>query len=646
MPRRKPAGGSAALPTTTPKGEYDLSPPKDIATQRLGPPDVQQVSQAFSLINPAAVYLYRQARFQPISYLTPEVLTSQLSEWNVGTMRRFSLTMDAIENRDALVKSATGKLKMSLSRRDYEVVKVEGADEAEAEAHAQELEFFYSHVEATNAIDRNQRGGFGTLVHQMMDAALKKYACHEIVWRPVTAEDGELCGLTATFIFVPLWFFENRTGSLRFAGNFAWDGIPLKDGEWMVTVGDGIMEAICVSWMYKTIALRDWLIYSERNGMPLPLGKTPHTNNSPGWIAMKEALDSIATNSAVLIGLQDEIDKLEFGGTGQLPYPVLVEYMDKLISALARGADLGTLSSGTHAQGTGASLQGEETELIEMHNGQMITETLNHYVDPAILRWKFGDGVIPKAYVRLNIPKPKDIKLEILVDQFLLSCGVRLSAEGALERYGRSMAQDDEEALSAPQTGAGQPAGFGSDNLAGIDMERGLNLNGNGRVAANAQQATKVFIERAKARLAKDTSLAMKPLRDKLKAIAQMTNSEGIEAALKKLKADLPHHLRTINRTPENARAMQEIMGAMVLNGLTDPMQPRVQRANERVIGNGNGHARQVSVDGKPEVAEDGSINLNVKVKTEPPAKRSTTRYVSLVKNEDGETIGGRITEE
>ncbi len=638
MPTRKKPAANASLPTPPiPKGEYDLSPPGNIAKERLGPPAVQQLSQSFSLINPAAVYLYRQARFAPISYLTPESLSSQLSEWNVGTMRRFSLTMDAIENRDALTKSSTGKLKMSLSRRDYEIVKVEGADDAEADAHAEALNFFYSHVEATNAIDRNLRGGFGTLVHQMMDAALKKYAVHEIVWKPVVAEDGDLCGLSATFIFVPLWFFENRTGALRFAGNFAWDGIPLKDGQWMVTVGDGIMEAISVSWMYKTIALRDLLIYSERNGMPLPIGKTPHTNNSPGWTAMKDAIESIGVNSSILIGIQDEIDKLEFGASGQLPQPILIDYCDKVISALARGADLGTLSSGAHTQGTGASLQGEETELIEMHNGQMITETLNHYVDPQILRWTFGENVIPKAYVKLNIPKPKDTKLEILVDQFLVSCGVKLSVHGALERYGRAEAADGEETLSVPEQNAVQATGFGEDNLAGVET------NGSGRMAANAQGVSKIFIERAKARLAKDTSLAVKPLLDKLRAIAAMTNADGIQAALKKLKDDLPVYLRKINRTPDNAAAMQEIMGAMVLNGLVSTPAPR-RAANEKpdpekIVVRTNGHAPRVTLDDGTAANEDGSFNLNLKV-------RNGRKRVKLDRDAEGAVIGAEVTEE
>jgi len=580
---------NAALPTPDlPKPSYDLSPPANLATQRLGGADVQQTSQALSLINPAAVYLYRQARFQPIAHLSPEALTSQLSEWNVGTMRRFSLTMDALESRDLVIKSATGKLKMALARRDYEIVKVEGADPVEAEKHAQALEYFYSNLECTNAVDRNQRGGFGTLVLQMMDATLKKYAVHEIVWKPQIDDEGEVLGLTASFVFVPLWFFENRTGSLRFCGNFAWDGITLTDGQWMVTVGDGIMEAISVGWMYKTIALRDWLIYSERNGMPLPIGKTTHPNGTPGFDAMKRALEAIGTDSALIIGIADAIEKLEFGATGQLPYPLLVDYIDKAICAVARGADLGTLSSGKHAEGTGASLQGDETDLIEQHNGQMITETLNHYIDPVVLRWHFGQNVVPKAYVKLNIPKPKDLNLEIAVDQFLLSCGVKLSIASALERYGRAEAEDDEEMLSAPQPAAvpGQGLDGEEDDPNGAPANRNGNGHRNGNIAsqtaANAAQISKVFLNRAKARFAKDTSLALKPLRDRLKAISEMANDEQMQAALKKLRDDLPVYLRKANKTPDNAQGLQDLMGVMLLNGLVTGPRPLAHKELHR----------------------------------------------------------------
>ena len=451
-------------------------------TTRLGSPNVQQAQNTESLINPAAIYLYRQARFQPISQLNPESLSWQLSEWNVGTMRRFSLTMDAIENRDAVIKSVTGKLKQSLSRRSIDIVKVEGCDDddVEADSHAKALKDFYNNVECTNAVDRNLRGGVSTLILQMMDAALKKYACHEIVWKP--SADGQ--SLSATFVFVPLWFFENRTGSLRFCGNFAWDGIPLKDGNWCITVGDGIMEAITVAWMYKTISLRDWLIYSEKHGMPGIVGKTVFQAGSAGWTAVEEAVKAVASDFSAVIGAQDSIEAVQFGQTGQLPYPPLVEYMDKAISALARGADLSTMSAGSGSQGAGqgASLQGDEADLIEQHYGQMITETLNHYVDINVLKWHFGEGVVPKAYSKLNVPKRKDVANEIAVDQALVGMGVQLSKADACERYGRNEATDQQiaegDVLSAPA--AANPFG-----------QQGVDENGNPVAGAGAVSDTR-----------------------------------------------------------------------------------------------------------------------------------------------------------
>lgn len=447
----------------------------DKATERLGTPPVQQTDVDPSIISAAAIYLYRQARFHPISQLDPQTLSWQLSEWNVGTMRRFSLTMDAVESRDAVTKCVTGKLKQSLSRHSYEIVEVDGADPAKIEAHTRVLKDFYANVTCTNAIDRNVRGGFSTLIHQMMDAALKRYAVHEIIWTPVGDEAERL---TATFVFVPLWFFENRTGSLRFAGNFAWDGIPLKDGQWMVTVGDGIMEAITVAWMYKTISLRDWLIYSEKHGMPGIVGKTPFPPNSEGWKAMKTAVESVSTDFSAIIGAQDSIEAVQFGQQGTLPYPSLVEYMDKAISCIARGADLSTMSASNTAQGQGASIQGGEGDLIEQHYGQLITETLNHYVDPQVIKWHFGDGEEPCAYVKLNVPDRKDNPTELAIDQALVAMGVQLSKSGTCERYAREQATAEQiaagDVLAAPAVSpgitGGAPGEEGGANTPGIAL--------------------------------------------------------------------------------------------------------------------------------------------------------------------------------
>lgn len=523
---------------------------KGVAKERLGQPDAQQTSVTETLINAAAVYLYRQARWQPISLLTPEVLTSQLAEWNIGAFRRFSLTMDAVENRDLIVKAATGKLKMALARRNYEIVKVEGADESEADAHADALQYFYANCSATSAVDRNIRGGFSRLVQFIMDAALKRYSPFEIIWQP----RGEM--LTATFVHVPLWFFENRTGVLRFCGNFAWDGIPLKDGQWMVACGEGIMESIVVAAMYKLLAFRDWLIYSERNGMPVPYCRTPHANGSKGWDAIVEALTNLGPLKAAIVGMQDEIGKLDFGSAGQLPYPIMVEYFDRAIVALARGADLSTLSahsSSGGSEGQGASVQGDESDLVEQHYGAMVSETLNHYVDPWVLKWHFGEDVVPAAYCKLDVPTKKDTQMDLQVDEKLIGWGVELGIENALERYGRVEAGEGDRLLENQQQQFDQ-------ELAQQQMQ----FQGNSRLTRpQAARLSRMFLGQTHRRLCRQACNAVQPLKNRIASLLEMKDDKDFAAALKGLRSDLPKIRLGVDRISQ-----RELEGVLEVNGV------------------------------------------------------------------------------
>ncbi len=589
--------------STVTAGKPDIVP--DPAMERLGTPTIQQTQQDQSIISAAAVYLYRQARFNPISNLNPESLTYQLTEWSVGTMRRFALTMDAVENRDGLIKTVSGKLKQSLSRNTFEIVPVDGADPDEVDAQTKVLKDFYSNVKCTNSVDRNIRGGFSTLVHQMMDAALKRYAVHEIIWRPNA--DGTL---SATFSFVPLWFFENRTGSLRFCGNFAWDGIPLKEGNWMVTCGDGLMEAAVVAYIYKVTAVRDWMIYNERCGMPGVVGKTTFGKGSDGWNAIRDAVAAVSTDFSAVIGATDDIDKVEFGTTGQLPYPPLVEYMDKIISALFRGADLSTLSAGGSSQqsGQGASLQADETDLIEQYYAQVISETFNNYVDLYVLRWHFGDDVKPAAYCKLNLPKPIDTKSEMEVDTALTGMGIHQSKTALCERYGRTEATPEQIAEGDVVTQATPLTQQGDLLTAPKSMSVGLmgkgtpeapsgTLNGTARPAnhlppgrtehlqqfrdnhaemipqhvetgnrlkafrdsqpararlAMFHQAKRNFADHAKLLSAQATN-ELKPLVNRVQTIVEMSNDEHYFAAVKALRHDLADLVAKGARKKENA---------------------------------------------------------------------------------------------
>jgi len=322
------------------------------------------------------------SRFDPIRNLTPERLSRQLDDFHAGHLREAALTWDAIERRDDVVQAVASKRKMSAARHGWEVNALD--DSPEARTHAALLREFWRNIRVTNALDENERGGFALLARQMMDAVGKRYAVHEIVWD--TSDAGRP---RAQFRFVPLWFFENRTGRLRFLpSDHATDGEALAEGSWMVTTGAGIMEATSVAFVYKHLPLRDWLVYCERNGMPGVRGVTDALPGSAEWEAARQAVEAFGAEFRALMSAGTQIEPIDLGARGELPYPAIVERMDRGIAVLWRGADLGTIS---REGGVGASLQMDEPGLLADADAALIAETLNTQVNAYLIRHVFND---------------------------------------------------------------------------------------------------------------------------------------------------------------------------------------------------------------------------------------------------------------
>ena len=245
-------------------------------------------------------------RFNPIRNLTVDSLANQLDAFDAGYLREAVQTWEVIERRDDILRSVIPKRKKAIARHGWTVLparELQPSEEAESKRHAAALEYFYRNLDCSNAIDTNETGGFSLLVRQMMDAVAKRYAVHEIIWRPKA--DGTL---TASLRFVPLWFFENTTGQLRFLENeTAMDGTPLKETEWMVTVGDGLMVASSIAWMFKNLSMNDWSLYSEHNGSPGLRATTSAARDSDEWKAVEAAVGDIYNGLPVVTNTGDEI---------------------------------------------------------------------------------------------------------------------------------------------------------------------------------------------------------------------------------------------------------------------------------------------------------------------------------------------------
>lgn len=383
----------------------------------------------FQTISPSQ----NRLNFSPIRMLNPESLTRILDGFRQGNLRPAAILWDAIESRDDVLKGVVERRKRNVTRLPWEIVQTE--DSEESRQHSQFLRHFYDHLTCCNACDLNERGGFPLLLRQMMDCLGKKYAVHEIVYSEGTDRGDGWPRISAEFRFVPLWFFENRTGQLRFLPtDFSGNGHPLEPGSWLVSVGDGLMEACSIAYLFKHLPLRDWLIYSERNGMPGVKGVTDAIPGSAQWEQAREAVEAFGAEFSTLMAKGSTIEAIDLSSKGPLPYPGLIERMDRAMISLWTGNDF--------FRGTSLEGQSEDRHLLEEEDAALLADTLNTQVGRFILAHAFGTDS-PKAYLKIKSLPQNQLNL----CERLLKMGLEISKQDLREQFGLSKPAEGEEVL-------------------------------------------------------------------------------------------------------------------------------------------------------------------------------------------------------
>ena len=393
-----------------------------------------------------------ESRWNPLRFLEPEILTQYIEAYECGNFAWLDRTMRAMERRDDMWKITASKSRKDVARRKWKVAPLDGFEtDPEAAKQTEVLKAFYSSLRARDYDCLNVNSGMRGLISGAMYAYSYGFSIAEIIWKPTPQ------GLTAEVTRCPLEWFRLINGRMCLVAGGSQE--PLEDGGWIITRGDGVGVACSVAYMLKKMALGDWAVYSGRCGHPGIQGKTNAAKGTQQWSDFVAAIKKFGKEWACVTGLTDTLEKIDLSVAGTLPYPALVERMDRAIAALQRGADLSTISSG-QGSGKGASLQGEESELIAADNCESITESFRSQLDPQVLRWNFGDDVEIKAGFQLVPPQRDTIETDLKIDDVLSRMGVALSKRDALNRYGRrEVAENDPD--DAPLTA---PAGLAMPN--------------------------------------------------------------------------------------------------------------------------------------------------------------------------------------
>jgi len=438
--------------------------PRDVIADQTppAPPNTQQ------LFDPANVELQRRMRFNPLRTVDPENLSRALDQFEIGILRDAALLWDAICKRDDTLTAVKPHLEESIASKDWGVFVKPNLPESQAKEAARHkacLEYFYDSITATDAFDRNERGGLPLVIKHMMRAHSFYYSTGHLVWKPEPGKMIDVEGaspapvISAEIEHVPLWYFENCSGTLRFLpfGGFGITGQEMDwDGEWMVTVGRGVMFAASICYVFKRLTFQDWTIYNERYAQNKVVGQTTASADSPQGQAMASVLSNFNGDQAIVLYESQVTDKLPIqllgpdGATSVDLFQRFLDRQDSKMTVMFRASDLSMMSKGGEGEKPlGASLQGDETDTLEKSCCRMVKGTANYYLDRQVIRYCFGQGIEPLAYFGLPDMDQEDVAEIRNSAGFLADRGVLVNAASVADRLGIELAENGEPALES-----------------------------------------------------------------------------------------------------------------------------------------------------------------------------------------------------
>lgn len=498
----------------------------------------------------------RRSRWNPLRAFSGERLAVMLDSFDAGDLREFAMLAKAIADRDDTIKGVKAKREKAVAHRKFAVVTLE--DGPEAERQKEVLERFWRRVRWVDAWDRSRKGKRKRLIQAMQEAVSYGYSVHHIVWNPTP--DGEL---RATFEHVPLWFFENRETEMRVIPNgIGYTGIEMAEQDWLISTGDALMVACSIGYSAKRNGLMDWIRFSEKFSIPGVVGKTSAAKGSPQGNAMREAVARYNNDWATVLYGADGTETIELveanGNPTAMPMPALIEMVNRKFAALYRGADLSTMSGST-STAAGASLQGEEADILERDDAADRSEDMQR-VEATVLRWYFGEDVDALAEGRIIVPDRAEQAAKLNATKVFVDMGARIGREEVLSDFGMSEAEPGEAVFTRAGADTGQGSRVTGEELRVTGQEEETDPAMNARITEGGDE----MLAAASELLALARRDDMAALRGRLRDILVEQNPVMMRVALDDLNRDLPKFLES---TPATDAAWERIMLTAIAEG-------------------------------------------------------------------------------
>ena len=394
----------------------------------------------------------------PSVKLTPEKLASIFREADAGEILRQAELMEEMEEKDPILGAVMHTRKLAVQGLDYEIQPFsESAEDKKIADHVRE-----------NLADLD----LDDVTLDLMDAVGKGIAATEIQWQT----DGARAWVSGFE-----WIHQKQLTFLEMS--VGWDA-PLPKVPKLLTIAEpirgvdippfkilyhrykarsgfpqraGLFRGLAYYYLFKNYDIKDWIIFLEKYGQPLRVGKfTPGA--SPDDIkVLKGAITNLGTDAAALISdtTMIEIIEAKMAATSGDLYERAARYFDRVYEIAALGQTATT--EGTPGKLGNEAAQTEVRADLKKADAKALAKTLRQQLIWPMVGFNFGwDKPLPT--IRFIVEEPEDLVSLSETYKNLVEVGTPIPVSHVRKQFGIPEPQGDEEILTPPaQPFAPQP---------------------------------------------------------------------------------------------------------------------------------------------------------------------------------------------
>lgn len=376
----------------------------------------------------------------PANGLTPQRLAHILREADQGDLSQQAELFSQMEQRLPHLASVLQTRKLAISGLEwkFEPFSEDAKDTEIAErftAMWEELDTDELLLDMMDAVSKGasfvalswavKDGGFVVNSTEPIDQKNWRYDLDDKLFRLITEEQPQ--GLLPTFGQVLEHRYRARSGSPTQAG---------------------VMRTCAYYYLFSTVAVKDWLVFSEVYGQPVRIGKYDPSTSKEEREALELAVAMIGSDAAGVISRDTEIELLEAAKNSSVEvYKLLIEMCEAGISKAVLGQTL-TSSEGQHGTQALGNVHEEVRQDLLKADARAVSKTLRMQLVRPWIIFNYGAEYADRAPKPApQISDPEDLEATGRVVFSLSSAGLPIPHSWLREKFGIPEPKGNEDVL-------------------------------------------------------------------------------------------------------------------------------------------------------------------------------------------------------